>query len=128
MSASPQKNDESQEIDLTQISKKIGGFFENISTSIFKSILFFKRNIIWLSILLVIGVGLGYYFDKTTKEYNHQIILIPNFGSVDYLYAKIDLINSKISESDTLFLKNEVGIKFPKKIRKREQIKPTIKD
>ena len=120
MSANPQKNDESQEIDLTQISKKIGGFFENISTSIFKSILFFKRNIIWISILLAIGVGLGYYFDKTTKEYNHQIILIPNFGSVDYLYAKIDLINSKISENDTVFLKNEVGIKFPKKLKKIE--------
>lgn len=117
MSATPQNSD-NQEIDLSQISKKIGNFFETISTSIFKGFLFFKRNIIWVGILFVLGVGIGLYLDKTTKVYDSEIIVSPNFGSVDYLYAKIDLISSKINDGDTLFLKEVVGIKEPKKIKK----------
>lgn len=116
MSTSTQNND-NQEIDLSQISRKIGGFFENISTKIFKGILFFKRNIIWIGILFVIGAGAGLYLDRSSKVYDHQIIVSPNFGSVDNVYAKIELINSKIENGDTLFLKNTIGIKEPKKIR-----------
>jgi uncharacterized membrane protein len=116
MSATTQNND-NQEIDLSQISKKIGNFFENISTSIFKMILFFKRNILWIGLLFIIGIGLGFYLDKTGKVYDHQIIVSPNFGSVDYMYSKIELINSKVDEADTLFLKNVVGIKNTKKFK-----------
>lgn len=115
MSATPQNND-NQEIDLSQISKKIGSFFENISTQVFKGFLFFRRNIVWVGTLFIIGAGLGYYLDKTTKRYNNQIIVCPNFGSTDYLYAKVSLINSKIEEQDTLFLKEVIGIKNPKKL------------
>jgi hypothetical protein len=118
MSATPQNNTDNQEIDLSQISRKIGGFFENIFTLIFKGFLFIKRNIIWVGILFVIGAGLGYYMDKTTKIYDSQLIVAPNFGSTDYLYAKIELLNSKIEDGDTLFLKEVVGIKNSKKIKK----------
>ncbi|MEK8179014.1 hypothetical protein WMW71_01565 [Flavobacterium buctense] len=120
MSATPQNNTDNQEIDLSQISKRIGSFFENIATQVFKAFLFFKRNIIWIGILFVLGAGLGYYFDKNNKVYNNQIIVCPNFGSTDYLYAKISLINSKIQEQDTLFLKEVVGIKNPAKFIKIE--------
>jgi hypothetical protein len=120
MSATPQNNADNQEIDLSQISKRIGSFFENIATKVFKAFLFFKRNIIWIGILFVLGAGLGYYLDKNNKVYNNQIIVCPNFGSTDYLYAKISLINSKIQEQDTLFLKEVVGIKNPAKFTKIE--------
>lgn len=116
MSATPQNPDD-QELDLSQISRKIGHFFEGISNRIFKWILFFKRNIVWVGTLFVIGAGLGFYFDKNTKIYDNQIIVSPNFGSTDDMYAKIELINAKIGESDTIFLKNVVGIKEPKKLR-----------
>jgi hypothetical protein len=119
----PQHNNEDQEIDLTQISKKIRGFFEGINTLIFKCIRFFVKNAIVIVILLVVGVGVGFYLDVTKKIYNHQIIVTPNFESTDYLYSKIDLIESKIKERDTVFLKEIVGIKRPKEIIKIE-IKP----
>jgi hypothetical protein len=119
MSTTPQSN-ENQEIDLSQISKKFTAFIESIFALIFSGILFVKRNIIVLGVLFVIGVGLGVYLDKNTKNYDHQIIVTPNFSSTDYLYAKIDLINSKVNEGDTLFLKNVVGIKNPKKFSKIE--------
>ena len=116
MSAKSQNND-NQEIDLSQISKKIGNFFEDISTSIFNGILFFKRNILWVVILFILGAVLGFYLDKTSKTYDNQIIVSPNFGAVDYLYAKVELINSKIEDNDTLFLKDVIGIKEPKKLK-----------
>jgi len=116
MSATPQ-NQDNQEIDLSQISKKIGGLFENISNSIFKGILFLKRNMVWVGALFVIGAGMGFYLDKTIKVYNSQIIVTPNFGSVDYLYSKIELINSQVKDGDTLFLKNVIGIKDPSKFK-----------
>ncbi|MGV9002543.1 hypothetical protein [Flavobacterium sp.] len=123
MSELPQPNTENQEIDLAQVSKRIGIFFENISTTIFKGILFIKRNILNLIVLFIIGVGLGFYLDKTNKIYDNQIIVEPNFGSVDYLYSKIELINSKIRDNDTVYLRDVVGIKDSKKF-KEIQIEP----
>jgi len=117
MSTSTQNND-NQEIDLSQIAKKIGNFFEGISTKIFKVFLFFKRNILWVGILFILGVSLGLYMDKTTKVYDNEIIVSSNFGSIDYLYAKVELISSKINDGDTIFLKEIVGIKEPKKLKK----------
>ncbi|TDE46654.1 hypothetical protein E0I26_00810 [Flavobacterium rhamnosiphilum] len=123
MNKNQPNNQEDQEIDLTQISKKIVRLFEWINTFLFKCIQFFVKNAIVISILLVIGVGLGFYLDVTKKTYDHQVIVTPNFGSTDYLYSKIDLIESKIKEGDTVFLKEIVGIKKPKEILKIE-IKP----
>lgn len=124
MSSESQNNTDNQEIDLSQISKKIGGFFEGISSRIFRGVLFLQKNAVTIGILFLIGAALGFYLDKTTKAYEHEIIVTPNFGSNDYLYSKINLLNSKIEENDTLFLKN-IGIKDTKKIKKIE-IKPVI--
>jgi len=125
MSETSQSTADNQEIDLSQISKKIGSFFETIATTIFRSILFFKRNIIWIGILFFLGLVLGFFLDKSSKSYESQIIVCPNFASTDYLYTKIDLINSKIEDNDTVFLRDIVGIKNPKKLSKIE-IKPII--
>ncbi|MDI6045550.1 hypothetical protein [Flavobacterium yafengii] len=123
MNKNQPNNQEDQEIDLMQISKKIGKLFEWINTFLFRCIHFFVKNAIIILILLVIGVGLGFYFDVTKKTYDHQIMVTPNFESTDYLYSKIELIESKIKERDTVFLKEIVGIKSPKEIIKIE-IKP----
>lgn len=108
-------NSQEQEIDLGQLSKKIGGFFQKMIDSFFDFILFLKRNIIIIVVLFTLGIVLGYFSDKNTKQYDHEVVVIPNFGSVDYLYSKIKLINSKRKEGDTLFLKS-IGIKEPKKL------------
>jgi preprotein translocase subunit SecG len=104
-----------QEIDLGQLSKKIGDLFQKLIDSFFDFILFLKRNIIIVATLFILGIVLGYFLDKKTKEYDHEIVVLPNFGSVDYLYSKIKLINSKRKEGDTLFLKS-IGIKQPKEL------------
>ena len=117
MSTKVPQNNEDQEIDLVVISKKISNFFNGINTSIFRAIQFFIRNWIIVLILILAGFGFGWFLDKTQKSYKHEIIVAPNFGSTDYVYSKINLINSKIKEGDTLFLKNTVGILQPKNLK-----------
>lgn len=117
-------NSQDQEIDLGQVFKKIGDFFQSIVNYIFDAILFVKRNIILLAILFIAGAGLGFYLDKTDKSYTNEIIVTPNFGSVDYLYSKIALLQAKKKENDTIFFSN-LGFKNVKDLGKIE-IDPII--
>ncbi|AWK03659.1 hypothetical protein HYN56_05240 [Flavobacterium crocinum] len=125
MSTKVPQNIEDQEIDLVQISKKISNFFDRINSSIFRSIQFFLRNWIIVLVLVVSGFAIGWYLDSTRKSYSNEIIVEPNFESVDYLYSKIDLLQSKVISNDTVFLKNVVGVKRPKRIKKI-QIRPIV--
>jgi hypothetical protein len=124
MSSNSPINSENQEIDLAQIAQKVNGAYEGLLNRLFRFILFVKKNFIWLVILFITGGGIGYYLDKKVKSYDHQIIVSPNFGSNDYLYAKVDLLQSKINEGDTIYLK-EIGIQNTKKFGKID-VKPII--
>lgn len=114
MSTKVPQNNEDQEIDLVLISKKISNFFQRMNTSIFRSIQFFVRNWIIVLVLILVGFSLGLFLDKTQKRYDNQIIVQPNFGSVDYLYSRIDLIQSKIQTNDTAFFKSIGILQIPK--------------
>lgn len=109
------QNNIPEEIDLGILFKKINGFFSNISFSIFKGILFIKKNIILLGVLFILGVGLGYLLDTENSVYENEIIVTPSIGGVDYLYSKIDLLTSKLAEKDSNFFKS-IGINISKKI------------
>jgi hypothetical protein len=124
MSSNVSQQTDNQEIDLGQVSKIVSQGFESLLTAIFRGILFLKRNLIWIVSLFVIGAVLGFYLDKTTKVYDHQLIVTPNFSSTDYLYAKVEQLNAKIKEDDTVFLK-KIGIQDTKKLGKIE-IEPII--
>lgn len=117
----PQNSD--QEIDIFQLSRSIGSFFDRVNGFIFRIIQFFVRNWIVVLSLIILGFGLGWYLDSNKKSFENQIVVAPNFGSVDYLYAKIDLLEAKILAGDTTFLNKVVGISNPKIIKKIE-IKP----
>lgn len=104
-----------EEIDLAAVSKKINGLTQNVKDFIFNCILFVIKYKIILAVLFVTGAGIGMYLDKTNKSYDHQLVVTPNFGSADYLYDKIDLIEAKIKENDTVFLK-AIGIQPSSKL------------
>jgi hypothetical protein len=106
---------EDKEIDFSQVSKKVKGLFSGIENFFFSVLVFARRHAIVLAVLFLAGAGYGYYLDKKMKVYNNQTIVMPNFGSTDYLYSKIELLSSKISEGDTAFIKS-IGFKNPKKI------------
>lgn len=115
---------EEQEIDLGKIAKKISRGFERFLSWIFRGILFLKRNFLLIFGLIIVGYFLGSFLDKKMKSYDNQIIVSPNFGSTDYVYSKIELLQSKINEEDTVFLK-KIGISDVKKFQ-RIKIEPII--
>lgn len=101
-------NSQDQEIDLRQIGTGIKSLLNGVLNSIFDFIFFVKNKIVIIAILFVIGVVSAYVFD--TKVYNHELSVIPNFGSNEYLYKKVEQIDTKLREEDAVFFKN-LGIK-----------------
>lgn len=111
------KNQDNQEVDLSVIFNGFKNFIENIKTSIFRTIQFCIKNAVILSVLIVLGYGIGKYLDSDKMSYSNEVIVVPNFESVDYLYSKINYLNSKIKQKDTVYLKNIVGIENPKNLK-----------
>lgn len=96
-------NSQDQEIDLGQIGKGIKNFFNGVVDSFFNLLLFIKNKIIIIAVLFVIGIVLAFTLD--TKIYNHEVAVIPNFGSNEYLYKKIEQVDTKLREDDAEFFK-----------------------
>lgn len=101
-------NSQDQEIDLGLVAKGIKDFFNGIINSFFDFIFFLKKKILLVISLFVIGVVLGYFLDNK-GSYTQDILVIPNFGSNEYLYKKIDFLNSRIIQNDTAFFKS-IGV------------------
>jgi hypothetical protein len=101
-------NSQEQEIDLSQIGKSISKVFQNVINKCFDLLFFIQKKIIIVGVLFILGVGLGIYLDKE-PNYTHDVVVIPNFGSNDYLYEKVNLISLKLKEKDEAFFK-AIGI------------------
>ncbi len=123
MSPTPKKADD-EELDLSAIGRNISNVIEKINFQVFRVIRFFVRNALIIGILFVLGVALGIYLDRVQRTYDHQVIVSPHFGSVDYMYGKVNLLEAKIREQDTVFLKR-AGFKNPDRLIKME-IKPVV--
>lgn len=119
-----QNTNQAPEIDLNAIKQRLKGYATRANDSFFDIILFIKRYIIAIVLLAALGIGLGIYLDSGSKQYSQKVFVTPNFGSVDYLYEQIALINAKLSEGDTGFLA-KMGIKNAGKIAKIE-IEPIV--
>ena len=102
-------NSQDQEIDLGKLFSKASGFFKSIINNFFDLIFFIQKKIVIIIVLLIIGVAFAYLVDGK-KKYEHELSLIPNFGSNEYLYKKIDELDTKLREKDPVFFKN-LGIK-----------------
>lgn len=103
------------EIDLSVIQKKIDTFFDNSKSAFYSIIIFLIKNSLWIILLFIAGIAVGFIVDRGPKVYDTQIIVSPNFGSVDYMYNKVNLLQAKLQENDTVFLANH-GIKNPSRI------------
>jgi len=119
-----QNTNQNQDIDLNAVKQQLKSYFTKANDSFFDVILFIKRYIIAIIVLFIIGVGLGIFLDTSSVVYSQKIFVTPNFGSVDYLYEEVVLMNAKLKEHDTLYLK-KMGIKNVKSIAKIE-IEPVV--
>lgn len=100
----------SGEIDMRYLFGKFKNFLKKIVKLFYSIILFFIKYWIVTLVLILIGIAWGYYKDKNTQSvYKSEGIVIPNYGSVDYLYSSIDEVNNRINSSDTVFLKSIMG-------------------
>lgn len=102
-------NSQEQEIDLSQIGKSISKGLQKVVNRCFDLLFFIQKKLLIVFVLLVIGGGVGYYLDKE-PNYTNEIVVIPNFGSNEYLYDKINLISLKLKEKDQAFF-TKIGIK-----------------
>lgn len=76
---------------------------------------FLQKNLFYIIFITIIGVVLAYLFIPYSTSYKSKVIISPNYGSVDYLYDEIELINSKINEVDLKFLeKNGISSSISK--------------
>lgn len=95
--------------------KKSNNFFKSLAIAFVQALDFLKRYFVILIILIIIGFGYGYYKDYNSVEaYDNEIIIIPNFESVDYLYGRVKAINLKIAQNDTLYLQKIFGSNYHK--------------
>lgn len=96
MGTDKQNINESQEIDLSYLSKKTASLFDSIGFSLFRFFKFLLKNAIVLSILIVVGAVVGYFLDKNSDDlYKNEIIVVPNFNSNSYLYNKVENLELK---------------------------------
>ncbi len=105
----------SEEVDLGYMFKKLNNFLKNVAVGILLILAFFKKYIIIIIVLIIVGFGIGFYKDyNQVKSYNNELIVIPNFESVDYLYDKINEINLKVAAQDTIYLKKVLDTNYSK--------------
>ncbi|SRX52617.1 hypothetical protein [Aequorivita sp. CIP111184] len=105
----------SEEVDLGYLFRKSNNFFKHLAKALFQALDFLRKYFVILIILVLIGFAYGYYKDYNTEEtYKTEVIVIPNFESVDYMYGRVEAINLKIAQGDTLYLKNIFGKDFGK--------------
>ena len=84
----------SQEIDLVFLIKKIKEFFYDIKISFFNLLKFINEKKFILLGLLVVGFLAGFLIDKfAPSNYESEVVIVPNFNSTDYLYDKVEFIN-----------------------------------
>ena len=112
MSNSQENN--SQEIDLVYLAKKIKDFFLSIGFSILRLINFIIRNKIIVISLSILGIAFGIYFDiKSKNNFKTEVVVVPNFDSVDLLYGEVENFKSNLNSNKLKydFLNDVVDIK-----------------
>lgn len=106
----PQTPPPSDEVDLGQLFQMIGNGFRNLFRAFLRVFLYFKRNILILGGLVVLGFIIGLVLKNfTAKSLKTEVIVEPNLDSKGYLYDIIDEIAANLKAKDTTFFK-QLGI------------------
>ena len=98
------------EIDLGQLFRMIGNGFNRIFISFLSIFLYFKRNAIVLSVLIIVGGVFGFGLTKlVSQKLKIEVIVKPNLESKNYLYDVVAEIQANIEAEDTIFFR-DIGI------------------
>ncbi|WCM41194.1 hypothetical protein MG290_09515 [Flavobacterium sp. CBA20B-1] len=93
---------EEKEVDVKYMANRAGNFYNKMLYSIYRLLRFVKKRWYVFLVLIAVGVGLGIYMNASkSSRLRHELIVVPNFGSIDYL-------NQKIKDYDRLKLNKEL--------------------
>jgi hypothetical protein len=110
-SAKPSTADD--EIDLSVVFKAIKDFLLSIIKGILGIFNFYYKHKFILLGIVILGAVLGYFYEQNVKKtYTNDLLVIPNYGSADYIYTKVETLNKKLKQEDSLFLKNIFGSNY----------------
>ena len=110
----PKNTTSNDEIDLGQLFQMIGKGFNRIFKSFLFVFLYFKRNAIILSALIIVGGLTGFGINQVVSEnLKTDVIVKPNLESKNYLYDVVAEIQANIKAEDTVFFR-ELGIDVEK--------------
>lgn len=113
-----------EEIDLVGVFKLIGTAINNLINFIWNSIkgifhyfilllIFVKEHTVRIGIALLLGIIIGAIVDLTSPEkYSYDMIIEPNYGSVDQIFEKMEYYNVLIQEQDSIRLNREFDISY----------------
>lgn len=86
-----------QEIDLLFFVQKLNNAFKRGVVLLYNGLLFAKRNWIILLVLILAGVGYGYYAESNAKPSKKaQVLVRINFGAVHDVYSIVANANNEI--------------------------------
>jgi len=112
------------EIDLMQVYGMVKTFTRKILVSIYNLLLFIFKYWYIVAGLLVLGVALGYFSDKQSKnELESNVLARINFDAPNYVYLAITDLNAKIDDRDSVYLKS-LGLWDKESLIKNIEISP----
>lgn len=105
---SNQNKQQTEEIDLFYLFKLLGDFINKCFIAAYRLVAFLLKNWILIIGIIILGVILGYFLqDKDLKSPKEATALVRiNFNTGSYVYNAVNLLNDKIGNEDTIFLKN----------------------
>lgn len=93
-----------EEVDLVYVIKKIKELIKSWIVLLFKAIDFAIKYWWALLLLIIIGLGIGYYAQENTDQAkNAKMVVKVNFDSADYVYNTADMLNAKVRDLDSAF-------------------------
>ena len=98
------ERENNQEIDVVFLFKKLKELLLSICFSFVVFVKFLFRNKYIILSLLIAGIILGYLLDNHQKsKYKTELVVIPNFETVDLLYSEIDNFKSNLNKKKIEF-------------------------
>lgn len=113
-----------EEVDLGKLFSMIGNMFSNLFRFLGKMLkelfhyfilllIFTKEHLVKIGIATILGVIIGYAVDSTVSDkYSYDMIIEPNYGSIDQIFEKMEYYNVLIEEEDSIALHREFNISY----------------
>lgn len=95
-----------EEIDMRTVYGVFQKSYRNFKILLYKTFRFIFGNILWIAGAIIAGFLIGWILDKDSKVYEGTAIVQINFNSANTVYEEIDLLNEKLKEGDSIYLKN----------------------